>query len=283
MWTDPSYIAIAGAIQYTGQAIDGTPQYAGSTLEQGSISQDWKLLEEPSPSGANTRVSNLCAALYVINVHEFFWVNISCTQTRRTFPKWKYICERRINRTKEEFSERNENKCSNRRSILISTSCITLETIVYPVRPHQGFRVSSQKTAMLAAKQLEKRDYFHVLLSKFLQESTILLAENEHDHQQFSQTIALLKTQDLFYLDIHRWKVIDHSVFHMKRQNTTPLMLRISRSMKEDYKCHPGGYQCRKNFCMALKYVCDNTTHCDEEDDEEDVTCFHIWPLIAFG
>ena len=253
----------------------------------GSVSEFWKLYEEPSPSDTNTRVSNMCAALFIINVYEFFWVNISCTQRRRHSPKWKYICEKRTLETKEELSKRNENKCPNRRSILISTSCLNFERTGYPVRPDQGLRISSQKilnkNAMFALKQLEKSDYFHIMLSKFFQESTILTAENEDDHQQLSQTLALLKSQELFHLDIQKWKVIDLSVFHMKKQNTTPLILRISRSMKEDHKCHPGGYQCRNSFCIALKYVCDNITHCDDEEDEENATCSNIWLLIAFS
>ncbi len=93
MWNDQSYVDIDGIIQYT-----------ASTVSHGSVSTFWTLDKEPLPSFPFATVSKLCAALYVINVHEFFWVKISCTQTRSIFPKWKYICEKRTNGIKEELS-----------------------------------------------------------------------------------------------------------------------------------------------------------------------------------
>ena len=261
---------------------EGKRQIGDQTLNSGLFTIPWTL-----PTLMNRR-QPLCAALYMVSLHEFFWVKMPCNEPAPAIlPKWNYICEIRKNETAKQVSVGNQTKCNDRRSIFVFPFCLSWGTFSNIPKDNQQVRKSNESrytgnfTSVL--NQLLDNHYMQILLSKFFQHSIFVVAKYDQSNKKFFQPILLWKTKNLLHLDVYEWKIIYQSDTDMKEMIDTPIfVLNVSDSKKEEHKCHPGAFSCRNDICIALQHVCDGKSHCVNGEDEENPTCFYVKPLIAF-
>ncbi len=189
------------------------------------------------PTVMNSR-QPLCVVLYMISLHEFFWVNMSCKEPAPgLFPKWKYICEIKHLQTTKQVSVGIQTKCNNTRSIFVFPFCLSWGEIWnFPERDQRLRRFDKSRftgnlTSVLS--QLLENHYLHILLSKFFQHSIFVLAKYEQNNRKFFQPILLLKTNYLLYLDVHKWKTVYQSDIDIKEMIHTPIFaLNVSDSRR---------------------------------------------------
>ena len=233
----------------------------------------WKL-SLPSVSSIS---QSSCTALYFISIFEFFWMNIFCNKKMgHPYPKWHFICEQKENNTTPALVS--NRWCWERRSILVSSYCIIFKNW-YPLG-----RIKESRDIGEILNNLNKSQYFHILLSKYFQNSTIVLTEVEDRNEKHNKLIELKKVK-LLHPDIYRWDITFLSDIKMKQTtlNSTYVALNILESAKEDVKCHPGAFLCGDKSCILSQYICDNIRHCLDGADEENTTCFQMKLFIEFG
>ncbi len=163
---------------------EGTRQRGHGTAFSGLHTGTWIL-----PTVTNSRKS-LCAALYMISLYEFFWVNMSCTEPApKIFPKWMYICEIKHHDTAKQVSIENQTKCNNRRSIFVFPFCLSWGKVWnFPERDQKLRRFNEGRyTGNLTSvlNQLLDNHYMHILLSKYFQHSIFVLTKHEEYKQIF--------------------------------------------------------------------------------------------------
>ena len=276
MWNDPRFVATDGLF-YSSKGMQENTEYT-----QHHMTSIWKL----SLAILNDRWQKACAVLYFISLYEFFWVRISCSphMERDIFPKWTYICEQKKYRSDKQPSSWNNKWHRNGESILVSVFCIKVGNIWHSSQNDQ--MTSSRVTQRIFSTKLNKlmnSQNFHVLLSKYLQQSTTVLVVYENKDKSHHELINFFKTNEVLFPNFYLWRSIYFSGNKTGGIQKSSLVLSIKDITKEEMDCHPGTFQCGDKSCIHSTFICHNMKHCPDGKDEEDTTCFHMRNFIVFG